>query len=191
MDKIADSINKHFHHKLLPLKYGRQGLNPDPKLSINLTTIPIKKLIGKVIIICNDHFQESNLDELVNLSPKTIGNLRDLHFFDTKNNHDFNELQDYNKKYITRIFPDDITRNKKNFNYNIPWYLGCQFIPMDYFKPDKYMISYIKRFSKSSFILKPYKLRYHPTLIKPPLKQLKQVSFAPEKLTTPLYSITY
>ena len=191
MNKVADSINYHFHHKLLPLKYGRQGINPDPKLGINLTTVPIRELIGHVIIVSNNHFEESNLDELVNISPKTVGNLRELHFSDVKNSHDSEELKDYNQKHMTRIKPDELLRNKQNFNYNIPWYFGCQFILMDYFKPDAYMKSYLQRFSKSSFVLKPYKLRYHPTYIKAPDKQIKAVSFAPQKVTTPFYSITY
>jgi len=53
------------------------------------------------------------------------------------------------------------------------------------------MRAYVKRFSKCSLILKPYKLRYKPLLIKAPLKQSKKVSFAPKKVTTPFYSITY
>ena len=191
MNKVAESINHYFHHKLLPLKYAHQGINPNPKLGINITTLPIKDFIGKVIIICNDNFQHSNLDELVNISPKTVGNLRELHFSDIKNSHDSEELKEYNKKHMTRVIVDEVKRNKQNFNYTIPWYFGCQFICMDYFKPDDYIKSYLKRFSKCSFILKPYKLRYHPVYIKAPKKQIPQVSFAPEKVTTPFYSITY
>ena len=62
---------------------------------------------------------------------------------------------------------------------------------MNYTEPTDFMRAYIKKFSKCSLILKPYKLRYKPILIKAPLKQSKKVSFAPKKVTTPFYSITY
>uniref|UniRef100_A0A6C0IW04 PI-PLC Y-box domain-containing protein n=1 Tax=viral metagenome TaxID=1070528 RepID=A0A6C0IW04_9ZZZZ len=191
INKIASIVKHYFEHKLLPLKYSHQGTNPDFTKGINLATTPIQKFINKVIIICNDQFKNTHLDEIVNLSPKNVGNLRDLAFSNVKNSYDSEELIEYNKKHFTRVIIDKQNRNKKNFNYNIPWYFGCQFICMDYFRQDDYMISYIKKFSKSSFVLKPYKLRYHPTYIEPPKKQIPEVSFAPKKVTTPYYSITY
>ena len=191
INKIASIIKHYFEHKLLSLKYSHQGTNPDFTKGINLATIPIKECINKVIILCNNHFQNTDLDEIVNISPKNVGNLRELFFSDVKNSYDSEELIQYNKKHFTRVIIDKQNKNKQNFNYNIPWFFGCQFICMDYFKQDDFMISYIKKFSKSSFVLKPYKLRYHPTYISAPKKQIPEVSFAPKKVTTPYYSITY
>ena len=82
-------------------------------------------------------------------------------------------------------------REKENFNFYTPYYLRCQFICMNYTEPTDFMRAYVKKFGKCSLILKPYKLRYKPILIKAPLKQSKKVSFAPKKVTTPFYSITY
>ena len=102
-------------------------------------------------------------------------------------------ITNYNKKNLTRVIPHGQTlkRTKENINYATPWYMGCQFICMNYNIPDDYMKAYIKRFKKCSFVLKPYKLRYHPKLIPAPDAQIPAVSFAPEKVTNPNYSITY
>ena len=189
--KIADSINKYFSQRLLPPTFSYQGINPNPNLSVDIATTPIKKLFGKVIIICNKDFKGTKLDELVNISSSIVGNFRDLTYNDVKDSYTTNELIQYNKKYLTRVITNNKSRNKINFNWATPWYVGCQFICMDYFKPDQNMLSYIKRFSKYSFVLKPYKLRYQPITIKAPKAQLKQVSFAPQQITTPNYSIIY
>ena len=191
INQIAALITKYFSHKLLPERFSRQGINPDPEKSVNICTTHINELLGKIIIICDSGFQNTDLDELVNISSSTIGNLRNLKYSHVKETYDADELKTYNKKSLTRVLPDKIVREKTNFNWATPWYLGCQFICMDYFSDDDYMKSYLKRFSKCSFILKPYKLRYHPTLIAPPKAQIPHVSFAPEQLTTPTYSITY
>lgn len=191
IDKVYESIVKHLGHKLLPRKYNYQGYSPNPNNSVNIMTTPIRKLFNKVIIICDDYFKKTKLDEIVHISPKHNGNFRELNYLQVKESHEPDELKNFNKKHMTRVVPHFSNRNKENFNYATPWYLGCQFICMNYTHVDDIMIEYVRRFKKCSFILKPYKLRYHPTLIKAPLKQIKQVSFAPEKVSTPFYSITY
>lgn len=191
INKIADSITKYFSQRLLPSKFSYQGINPNPKLCVDISTTSIHELFGKIIIICNNGFKHTKLDELVNISPSIVGNLRDLKYSEVKDSYNINELISYNKKYLTRVTIDIVKRNKNNFNWATPWYTGSQFVCMDYFNQDPYMLSYIKRFSKCSFVLKPYKLRYQPTTINPPLKQLPDVSFAPQQVTTPTYSIMY
>ncbi len=65
-------------------------------------------------------------------------------------------ITNYNKKNLTRVIPHGQTlkRTKENINYATPWYMGCQFICMNYNIPDDYMKAYIKRFKKCSFVLK-------------------------------------
>ena len=193
VNKIADILNTHFGHKLLPRKYSKQGMNPDPQNAVNISTTPIKKLLNRVIILCDNYklIKGTKLNELVNICANNMGNLRHLTYNQTRESYDPQELKDFNKKYLTRVVPNFKKRTKENFNYNIPWYLGCQFICMNITKPDEYSISYMRRFKKCSYVLKPYKLRYHPVTIEPPKAQLPQVSFAPEKVSTPFYSITY
>jgi hypothetical protein len=191
INKIYKSIVDHLGHKLLPRKYNFQGYSPNPENSVDLITTPIKKLFDKVIIICDDHFKGTKLDEIVHLSAKSNGNFRNLNYLQVKESHEPNELKNFNKKHMTRIIPHFNNRTKENYNYATPWYLGCQFICMNYTHVDDIMTEYIRRFKKCSFVLKPYKLRYHAKYIPAPKKQLKQVSFAPEKVSTPFYSITY
>jgi hypothetical protein len=56
---------------------------------------------------------------------------------------------------------------------------------------DENMKMHFLKFNKSSFSLKPYQLRFHPKTYRKPTSQTKKVSFAPEQITTPFYSITY
>lgn len=193
INKIAEKIIKHLGHKLLDSKYSYQGYSPNPKNYTNIMTTPIKNLINKVIIVCDNHkeFKGTDLDELVNICSNNIGNFRNMKYIDVKESYDPAELREFNKKNMTRVIPPINKRDKENINYNIPWYLGCQFICMNYNLADSYMHSYMRRFKECSFILKPYKLRYKPIFIEPPKKQIVEVSFAPEKVSTPFYSITY
>ena len=190
-DEIARILIKYFEYRLLPREYSYYGSNPNPNLFINIATTPIKKLFNKIIIICNNGFQHSKLEELVNISEKINGNYRKLTYSDIKESYDLNELTNYNKKNLTAVTTDKIYRKKNNFHYFTPWYTGSQFICMDYFCPDEYMKSYLNKFKNYSFVLKPLKLRYKPTKINPPKEQNPKVSFAPQKITTPIYSITY
>lgn len=194
MNKIAKVLVKFFSHKFMGPKYTYLGINEnDPVKSTNIMMLPLYKFINKVVIICDSDVAGSDLEELVNLSATKRGNLRHMSYFEVKETYDAKELTEYNKKNMTRVVPMQGLeyRKKRNINYATPWYMGCQFICMNYTVPDKYLAAYLKRFETSSFVLKPYKLRYHPELINAPYKQIKEVSFAPERVTTPSYSITY
>ena len=91
-----------------------------------------------------------------------------------KESYDPNELKEYNKRNLTRVTPYFTEREKENFNFYTPYYLGCQFICMNYTEPTDFMRAYVKKFGKCSLILKPYKLRYKPTLIKAHLNKVKK-----------------
>ena len=187
IDKCAGIVRKYFQHRLLSSKYSYQGRYTNT----NLATTPIKKLIGKIVIITSGDIKDTLMEELCNLHGDYNSNLRDLTHIQVKESYDPNELKEYNKRNLTRVTPYFTEREKENFNFYTPYYLGCQFICMNYTEPTDFMRAYVKKFGKCSLILKPYKLRYKPILIKAPLKQSKKVSFAPKKVTTPFYSITY
>lgn len=194
MNKISKILIKFFSHKFMDKKYTYLGINEnDPIKSTNIMTAPLYKLINKVIIICDQDVSGSDLEEIVNISATKRGNLRQTTYFEIKQTYDAKEITEYNRKNMTRVIPMEGLeyRTKKNINYATPWYMGCQFICMNYTKPDEYMAAYLERFKNTSFVLKPYKLRYHPTLIRAPEQQIKEVSFAPERVSTPSYSITY
>jgi hypothetical protein len=192
IDKCARIIKEYLGHKLLGPEYSYQGryAGDNGQLS-NICTAPILELLDKVIIISTGDISDTEMDEITNLNPNIVGNLRDLTYPQVKDSYDTSEITEYSKKNMTRVLPHFNNRTKENYNFFTPYYLGCQFICLNYTEPDEFMQAYMKRFGKSSFILKPYKLRYHPITIKQPLKQLKEVSFAPKQYTTPFFSITY
>ena len=101
------------------------------------------------------------------------------------------EVVEYNKKNLTRVYPDFTERETKNYNPRAGWLYGCQFCAMNFNKYDDNLRANFLEFKKCSFKLKPYKLRYHKETYKKPTPQTKKVSFAPEQITTPYYSITY
>lgn len=185
--KCANYIKKYFQHKLLSKTYAYQGRYT----SANIATTSIKELLGKVIIITDGDIRDTLMDEICNLNSSSNSNFRTLTHTQVKDSYDPNELKEFNKKNITRVIPQFPGRKKNNMNFYTPYYLGCQFICMNFTEPTDFMIEYMKRFRSCSFILKPYKLRYQPILIKAPLRQTKKVSFAPKQVTTPFYSITY
>jgi len=187
ISKCAEIIKNHFQHKLLSPDYGWQGRNT----SANIALAPIKELFNKLIIISTGDIQGTDMDELCNLHPEKNINLRAYTNRQVKDSYNPSELKEYNKRNLTLVTPDFNSRIKENYNFYTPYYLGCQFICMNYTEPTEYMKAYAKRFQKCSFILKPLKLRYKPITIPKPLKQDKRVSFAPRSVVTPIATIKF
>jgi len=187
VNKCAAIIKDLLSAKLLSNEYSYQGRFA----SINLCTVPIVKLLEKIIIITSGDISNTDMDELCNLNTTIGGNFRELTYEQVRDTYDANEITEFSRRNITRVIGTFKNRDKENYNFFTPYYLGCQFMCMNYTNPDDIMMAYIKRFSKSSLILKPLKLRYKPNLIAPPLAQTKIVSFATKQVVTPLYSISY
>ena len=187
INKCAEILRAYLSNKFLPQQYSYQGRYSNT----NIATTPIKHLLGKVIFISTSNVVGTDMDELINLNPNRGGNVRVLTYDKVKESYDPKELAEFNKKNLTFVFPNFKDRQKDNFNFFTPYYLGCQFIAMNYSEPNDWMKQYITNFKNCSFILKPFKLRFHPKVIKQPLDQTKKVSFAPRKVSTPFYSMTY
>tara|TARA_B110000208_G_scaffold125884_1_gene153360 strand:- start:2526 stop:3737 length:1212 start_codon:yes stop_codon:yes gene_type:complete len=187
INKCAEMIKNKLSHKLLNKNFSYQGRYT----STNIATTSIKKLLNKLIIISNSNVKNTLMDELVNINPFIGGNMRNMKHTDIENLYDSRELMIFNRKNLSVVSPNFNKRSKENYNFYTSYYLGCQFILMNYTEPTDWMVAYIKRFAHCSFILKPYKLRYRAVYIKKPLKQTVKVSFAPKKETTPFYSMTY
>ncbi len=191
MEKCAQIIKEVLGHRLLPIEYGYYGKkNKNDKYNISLTKIT--ELFGKVIIISNgDLDPNSKMEEITNIYTGKGGNLRNLTFTQVKNTFDSETLIQNNKTSLAMVTPDFIEREKQNFYFFTPWYLGCQFICMNYTSTDEIMKAYIDKFNKNSFVLKPYRLRYQPLTTEAPLQQTKAVSFAPRTVVNPNYSLVY
>lgn len=179
---IAKLIKQYFGNRLLGSEYSYQRKN--------ISLIPIKELFEKMIIISNISPKDTELDEFINYN-------FDLPFMRNYSNNQINEIIDreelinFNKRNITRVYNSDKSRNSNNFNPYGGWFLGCQFVTLNFQNPDKFMNFYIDKFKDSSFALKPIQLRYTPLTYKEAKKQSKKVSFAPKKVNNPYYTITY
>jgi hypothetical protein len=173
-NKIQQLFSKYFFDYLLDPSYNYQ--------SKNIAQVPLKDLLGKVIIFSSDGFQGSTLEEIINYS-WNYAKLKKLHYKEieqqldtnsvdktTSNNSsniedkkaiiEHNELKKFNMNGLTIVSPhkegDFLTAN---FNPNNAWSLGCQFVGMNFQKIDKNMDIYVNKFNKRAFILKPKDLR--------------------------------
>ena len=180
--KIAKILDRQFGNKLLPSNYSYK--------TNNLAQTPIKELIGKVIIISNDKWENSPMEEMVNFSWE-MPFLRNLSSEQVLYSFDKVELREYNRRNITRVFPYIKARESINYNPSECWLTGCQFVCMNYQTMDEFMLFYLDKFSKYSLVLKPEKLRYKAPTYADPKSQNPVVSFAPLQHSTPFYSITY
>jgi hypothetical protein len=163
-DECAALIKKFFLRKLLPIEYGYKGRES----KINICSIPIKNILDKIVIICNDNVENTDMDELVNMGSSDYGNIRTVTHKEILDCKDIKEFRDFNKTYMTKVVPSFEGRMKRNYNYLLPFYLGCQFICMNYTEPDQWMKLYVNTFSEYSFVLKPYKLRHQLDKVKTP-----------------------
>lgn len=188
INKCAKILIKYFYNKLLSTvrpEYAWQGrFVTNSKQS--LSQIPIKTLINGdnplIVIITKGDISDTDMDEISNFNPDKNDNFRDLTHIEVKDNYDIKELTEFNKLRITRVTPKFYKRTKENYKFFTPYFLGCQFICMNYTKTDEFMRLYAKKFKKCSFILKPEKLRYKPILISAPKKQSSKVSSVPKRV---------
>ena len=182
LDKIADILFRNLGNRMLDTKYSwREN---------NLAQTPIKELIGKVIIISNNTWEQSPMEELVNFSWQ-MSFLRNMNHDQLQNTFDQVELRNYNKFNLTRVYPAFTERKTQNYNPVMSWLAGCQFVCMNYQSDDQFMRLYIDKFKDASLILKPETLRYKPVVYKEPIPQTPAVDMAPRVKATPFYTITY
>ena len=182
LEKISRILGKYFENRLLDSKYNWR--------KSNLAQTPIKELINKIIIVSNSTWLGSPMEEFVNFSPE-MPFLRTMSHQQISYHLDQNELTDYNRQNLTRVFPLFKERNTQNFNPAVSWLNGSQFVCMNYQHVDNMMLLYFETFKNASLVLKPERLRFKPVTYSPPIAQNPAVSFAPIQKTTPLYTITY
>ncbi len=175
-NRIQKLLLKYFRPYLLDPGYNYQVKE--------IGTVPLKDLMGKIIIFASEGFQGSTLEEIVNYSwtfaklkrihhskIETDSNLKnmkqntsnmsiDQQLKNTSNTIEYDKLKKFNKTGLTMIYPhnegDLLT---KNYDPLLPWSLGCQFVMMNFQTVDSYMDIYINKFKNKAFVLKPKELR--------------------------------
>lgn len=164
VEQVSSIILKRFKGRLLGTDYSYQRTI--------IANAPIEDLFGKIVIICDQGFSGTSLDEIVNYSWSEKSTIAKdskapcfmLYYTSTQMNEissdGFTLLQNQNKKGFTVVDADSGT-SISSVNYNIEFALeaGCQCVGIDYFNLES-VKTYESQFSDFSFVLKPEKLRY-------------------------------
>lgn len=155
----------------------------------NLAIEPICNLQNKLILVSGGNMKGTLMEELVNMSWST-SHLRRMTYTQASQPHDQDELINYNRNNITMVVPD-IGEDLKNYNPQILFTFGCQWIMMNYGSIDDMMELYIGEFQENSIVLKPAALRpLKPKKYKQPVMPDPSLSFQPLQKTTPIYNMT-
>lgn len=197
----SDNKDVNFVKKIIEcIKIFNNRLGPEYNYEFggyNLGMIPIKKFMGKVIIMVDisnpivknncsikDSNSDSCLQQYVNIGTGSPF-LHDLKYeMNVKNAPNMSELIDHNKKNMSIVFPDP--PYNVNINFNVANAFGCQFIGMMPLIKDSNLRIYNKAFNEegSAFKLKPSELCYQPVVIETPPAQKQELSFATRNYTT-------
>lgn len=180
------------------------------KLRTNLGDVKLMEFVNKMVIIVdksNTSFMENPscnklicdkdssgetaqncFVEYVNMTSNSMF-MRALHFYDVKFSPDMNELQEFNKKNMTIVFPDK-GANPPNINAILTRETGCQMNAMRYQLVDQYLEEDAVFFDRAgyAFVLKPERLRYIPVTIPDAVPQKPELSYATREITADYYS---
>ena len=172
---IAKGLYNTLHKKLLGKQFSYENAGK------NIGGYPLKKLMGKVIIMVdktNPLFSNSILNEYVNIASNSAF-VRMLRYKDVIFCPDKNELLDYNKQNMTICLPD-LSANNKNYSAALVSTYGCQMIGMSFQNFDENLQYYTQTFDDagSAFILRPDRYRYIPIFLVEPPQQDPELTFA-------------
>jgi hypothetical protein len=191
------STNQNMYTNLASIfkEYDQFFLGPDYSFENggkNVGEQPIMSLSGKIILIVdrlnNAFMDNSYFYEYVNMTSNSIF-MRGLRFYDVKNTPDIGELQEYNKKNMTIVIPDNGVE-PDNPNPVICQETGCQMTAIMYQKYDVNLQMDNSLFDKIgyAFVLKPERLRYIPITIDPPVSQDQSLTYQTRTVTSDYYS---
>jgi hypothetical protein len=160
----------------------------------NLGSLPLSEFLGKIIIIVdktNPLFEDTPLDEYVNLASNSIF-MRCLRYSSgIKYTPDIDELTEYNKKNMTICLPD-ISPSSENYSASLAFKCGCQMVGMSFQNFDNNMEYYDEFFDSagSAFVLKPEPLRFVPITIDPPTPPPERYSYKQRDISSDFYKFT-
>lgn len=185
---MADLFETTFQKRLLGPNYSYENHGK------NIGEMPIKDLMGKVIIIVdksNGMFESTELDEYVNIASNSVF-MRALRYSSgVKYTPDMSELTEFNKKCMSICLPD-ISEDNTNPSASLAIKCGCQMVAMCTQNFDANMEYYDMFFDEagSAFVLKPAELRYIPVTIPAPTPPPASYSYKERPVSTNFYSFT-
>ena len=160
----------------------------------NLGAVPIKDLMGKIIIVVdkeNKEFSTTSLNEYVNITSRSMF-LQLLRAFDVKNTPNMQVLINSNKKNMSIVLPD-ISISDKNMSISqMMQTYGIQMVAMSYQNYDNNMELYETFFAenKAAFVVRPARFRYVPVTVPAPKPQTPKVSYANKPIKSDYYDHT-
>jgi len=161
----------------------------------NIGSQALTTFMNKVILIVdksnNSYLENKAFLEYVNLTSNSVF-MRGLSYYDVKNTPDINELEEFNKRCMTIVFPDSGS-NPVNPSGILCRAAGCQMIAMRYQYVDNFLKENTVFFDEGgfAFVLKPENLRYHPVTIPTPTPQNPAYSYQTRNAKTDYYNFNY
>ena len=156
-DKMATLINEILYGLTMGSAYSYENNGE------NFGKIPLKDLMGKVVIIVdksNTLFESSKLDEYVNMTSSSVFMHTLRYTADVRYAPDKDVLIRYNTNNMSIVLPD---RSWSNSNYSAKkaWDCGCQLVAMCFQNLDSEMELYNEMFADigCAYVLKPDALR--------------------------------
>jgi len=161
----------------------------------NIAGRPLTSFMKKIILIVdksnNAFLENKNFMEYVNLTSNSVF-MRAYPYYSVKNTPDINELQEFNKRCMTIVFPDDGI-NPSNPSSVLCRETGCQMVAMRYQHVDNFLEENAAFFDEVgyAFALKPANLRYQEVTIPKPTPQNPAYSYGTRNIKTDFYNFNY
>lgn len=151
VNRIQQAIYKYFKDKLLPSKYSYQ--------SRNIADAPLRDLMGRLVIITSQGYENSNLEEIINGSWNTE-HIKKISYksldTDTPKSDaiklNIDDVKIFNNTSLSIVVPEEDSFFTYNYDPSPFFTARCQFIFMNYQLNNTYMEPYITKFKKSSFV---------------------------------------
>jgi len=161
----------------------------------NIADNPLTSFMNKIILVVdksnNSFLENKKFLEYVNLTSNSVF-MRAYRYYSVKNTPDINELQQFNKKCMTIVFPDEGV-NPSNPSGVLCRETGCQMVAMRYQFVDSFLEENAVFFDQAgfAFALKPAHLRYSQVTIPTPVKQNPAYSYKTRNIKTDYYNFKY
>jgi hypothetical protein len=161
----------------------------------NIGAQPLTSFMNKIILIVdksnNSYLENKDFMEYVNLTSNSVF-MRALSYYDVKNSPDINELEQFNQRCMSIVYPD-VGVNPSNPSGTLCRATGCQMIAMRYQFVDNYLEENTIFFDEGgyAFVLKPANLRYNIVTIPDPTPQNPQYSYQTRNVGSDYYNFNY
>ena len=149
LNRIKKILVKRLKNRLLPSRYGY--------ISKNMAEAKIEDLLGKVIIITSAGYEDSDLTEIIN-DTWNKPHIRVISYKGLSSSEtdlirlDKGEVKEFNSNNLSIVIPEENSIFTSNYDPRNAFDTGCQFICMNYQKPDRFMDDYITKFKETSFL---------------------------------------